>query len=532
MRRGSSVNSMKIAIHRTFHFFIGKKVVSASSQEAKKRSLKINVLHLGTKAKYIMVSVLIVIMIVSIFAFMRNATPIPDNITPVQTIDPTTSPSPTGQSTPAPTKKPTTQPATTYYPQKPFIPGYEPEPTFPPRQPGIIEKAQAMNRDAWKGVANEAWTYFKPGIGIDPNTGLPGSTSGYPYFTDWDLGVYIQAVIDAQKMGLITDPVWTANYRFDRVLTFLETRPLNNYSYPFWFYQAGDGKNYAPQSDLATVTVDAVDAGRLFVALNNLKAYNANFTARVDNIVLNGFRSDGSPGPNYAALIPDIRNENKSKSIYAYYYTSGFAAFWPAELGNIPGQILQNILNSPSITVNTIGNITGNVTLPNSEITCEPLLHAVFELNMSSSDRSKLMNFTRQVYLAHEELHNLTGQWVAFSEGNSGSPDFIYEWVVLPGVGFWKVTKIDRTLYQPSNEPYNPIIYSKVALSFLALYNTTYAYNLTVYLEKCLPLPTIGWSDGADYTIELEKRTIISSVGSNTNGMILSASRYFMQNNS
>lgn len=519
---------MKIrTVNHKFHLLTSKKhTFSRASQEAEHKKSG-HTLHLGTKAKYVIVCIIIVIMIGSIFAVLQNASPsTPPNIVPESSDNPTGGPSPTNQQTPGATKTPYTNPSSTGNPHGPWI-GPEPTPTpIAAHPPGTIAKAQVMNRSVWAQVANEVWAYFQSGTGVDPNTGLPGAVSGYPYFTDWDLGVYIQAVLDAQKLGLISkDGDWGADYRFDKVLNFLETRPLNETTnYPFWFYQAGDSKNYEPQSNLATVKVDAVDTGRLFVALSNLRGYNASASwvnrvnaTRINNIVLHG-RS------NYAALIPDIMNEAGSSSIYSYYVCSGYAAFWP-QVAYVPGKILANILNAPPVTVNT----NGTVTLPNAEISCEPLLHAVFELNISSSERSKLMNFTKQVYLAHEEYHNLTQKWVAFSEGNSEGQTFLYEWVIAPDVGSWKVTTIDKKIIEPYNT--HPIIYSKVALSFLALYNTTYAKDLSVYIENSLPLPTIGWSDGADYTFAVEDRNLVTSVGSNTNGMILSAAAYFIQNN-
>ncbi len=81
-----------------------------------------------------------------------------------------------------------------------------------------------------------------------------GGGTDSPNFTDWDLGVYIQAVIDAQKIGLIgTDGDWNSSALLETVVKFLETRELNETThYPYWFYQAVDGKDYYKNSDLAT----------------------------------------------------------------------------------------------------------------------------------------------------------------------------------------------------------------------------------------------------------------------------------------
>ena len=110
--------------------------------------------------------------------------------------------------------------------------------------PGLIQSAQVINSTVWMKVAANAWAYFQPGVGVDVNTGLPYAGTGFTGFTDWDLGCYIQAVIDAQKLGLIdNNSAWDFSARIDKVLTFLENRPLNaNTNYPYQFYDATTGQ--------------------------------------------------------------------------------------------------------------------------------------------------------------------------------------------------------------------------------------------------------------------------------------------------
>ena len=131
-------------------------------------------------------------------------------------------------------------------------------------------------------MATTAWQYFQPGIGVDSTTGLPAGSYGWNYFTDWDLGVYIQAVIDANKTGLISNNGdWGSHARLDKVVTFLETRELNSTTkVPYWFY-GSDGKGYTTQSG-----VDIIDTGTLFVALNNLKNFDTSFVSRINNFTL------------------------------------------------------------------------------------------------------------------------------------------------------------------------------------------------------------------------------------------------------
>ena len=162
-------------------------------------------------------------------------------------------------------------------------------------------------------------------MGVDATTGLPyaGGTN-FKGFTGWDLGVYIQSVIDAAKLGLISpEGPWGSDARIEKVLAFLETCPINTTTnYPFWFYDATTGTDYSSLSDKATQTVDVVDMGRLFVALNNLRIYNSSLTQQIDNYVLDG-RSD------FAALVPCIEADSTLNNIYGYYFASGYASFWP-----------------------------------------------------------------------------------------------------------------------------------------------------------------------------------------------------------
>ena len=498
--------SIKYTRFHLFTFFKHTFSRASVGKDLKRKIFRKNRLKLNMKANSILAIVLVLVMLVSVFAWLSAGTgkpSEPDIVDPVSN-DPTATATlaPTNQSTATPTLRPTTTPG--WNPIQIIIP---PEATRPP---GIVERAEST---MWRSVANYAWNYFQPGNGVDSNTGLPKASLGFPYFTDWDLGVYIQTVIDANKTGLIGyDGDWGSKARIEKVLAFLENRELNNASYPFWFYQASNGKNFRGASDQATTIVDAVDTGRLFLALNNLKFFNGNLSTRIDNFVYNrvGNRSD------YSVLIPGVKDEsNTAISIYSYYVTSGFACFWPNELLGATNKILNNILAANYTTNGLFG-----VSLPKATISCEPLLCSVFELN----NNPQLMNLTKQVYLAHEARYNATGEYVAFSEGNTQT-GFIYEWVVLPNGDTWKIMNAGESTYSEMA----PIIYTKVALGFLALYNTTFTRSMNIFLEKAFQDSSTGYYAGANFKIDYDNVGLVLSVDSNTNGMIVSAARYAMQ---
>jgi hypothetical protein len=369
----------------------------------------------------------------------------------------------------------------------------------------VVTHANPVNAEMWKAVAKYAWGYFAPDIGVDIRTGLPGSSGSLSAFTDWDLGVYIQAVIDAQSIGLINSAdEWGSSVRLEKVMTFLETRELNaTTGYPFWFY-TNDGTNYYENSDKSTTIVDLADTGRLLIALNNLKTYNTSLAARIDNLVYNtnGNRS------NYAAFLPTLKVEAQtSNSIYSYYCISGFASFWPYELSNAPAAIINNMLTS--------GNVSyGNITLPRAKLTGEPLYCAIFEIK---NNPAELYTIAQQVYNAHELYYNTTGRYRAFSEGPSLTRDWAYEWVVYDNQ-IWAI-RIDN-----KESDMTPIIYTKTAFSFLALYNTTFAKNMVSYLENRLEVPAIGYYSGID-----ESENKLPNTSLHTNGVILAAARYAYQ---
>ena len=55
----------------------------------------------------------------------------------------------------------------------------------------------------------------------------------------------------------------------------------------------------------------------------------------------------------------------------------------------------------------------------------------------------------------------------------------------------------------------------------MALYNSTFARDLTIHILQKLPAPTNGFSDGADNAGQ-----VVPGLGSNTNGLILDAALY------
>ena len=490
--------------------------------ERKESFFKYNRWRFSKKAKGLIVFAIITVLLVSIFAWL--STGIQGDLNIIQPIgnDPTAAPSPINQQTPTSTPTPTPTPTPTQTPPVNSDIGQWIRPpaggsVFDPSVlPGLIESSQNADSDMWKAVAANAWRYFEPDIGVVPTTGLPGANTDFSAFTDWDLGAYIQAIIDAQKIGLIgTDGAWNSSARLEMVVSFLETRDLNSTTnYPFWFYKSNDGKNYAINSDKASGDVDIIDTGRLFVALNNLRLFNSSLETRINDIVLYGQFNKRS---NYAVLVPKIKAEClSSNSIYAYYAYSGFASFWPNELSSAHTTILDNIFSTGNTTTEE------GVWLPKAAITSDPLLGSLFELNNTDP---RIQTLVKQVYLAHEAYFNRAnstgGIYRAFGEGQTPNNGWVWSWIVLPGGRTWvRLNSMQQEITSP------PMIYTKVALSFLAIYNTSFAMNMSVYLEKNLPNSENGFFEGMD-----EAGNLVWAVGCLTNSLILDSALYAMTHN-
>jgi hypothetical protein len=158
----------------------------------KKSFLGENRWRFSRKAKSLIVFAIIVVMLISILSFLpkqSESSPLPKN-TDTPTVSPSTgSPStssPSETATPKISNQPIASPGPYYVSwQDPNMPVT----TSTPKPPGVIKSSQTVNSTMWLAIATNAWEYFQPGVGVDPNTGLPNCGYGSPIITDWDVGV-------------------------------------------------------------------------------------------------------------------------------------------------------------------------------------------------------------------------------------------------------------------------------------------------------------------------------------------------------
>ncbi len=349
-----------------------------------------------------------------------------------------------------------------------------------------------LTSSEWISYAQIAWRYFQPGIGVNPATGLHYANRDWHRFTDWDLGTYIFAIIDAEKLGILpADGEWGADYRLNKILDFLETRPLTSDNLPYLVYDSETG---GLPPEITPQETNIYDTGRLLIALCTLKTHKPQYASRIDNIVLNRC--------NYTKFV---ENFPTGTSPEIYYIAHGFKYF------GFSNDRIEAALNSPRRMVEGEQIETYGVTLPNVKLISEQILHAMFELNPDSYFRE----IAYKTYLAQEKRWETTGNFTAFTEGAYDVyPYYIYEYIVLPPRTWVLLSLGIGEIDIP------PVIFIKAALGYHALYGTEYTESLVQYLMPQV-VSDQGFYEGVD-----ETGRVIPTLTDKTNSMIISAARY------
>jgi hypothetical protein len=358
-------------------------------------------------------------------------------------------------------------------------------------------------RDRWISWAEKAWRYFQPRVGmggVHPTTGLSYAGLGWPYFTEWDLGTYILAILDAEKVGILPrDGEWGSTYRINKIIEFLQRRELSlgNVSY-LWY----DSRTGNPARDLSNETTNVSDLGFFLIALHALKKNRPEYSSIIDEIVYTR--------ENITKLASDPVAWRTTGGIYKWYVAHGFKLFGFDTYQPVKEALntLRDILEGPEL-------ITYNVSLPVSSITSEPLLLAAFTLDPEPGMNRLIL----KAYLAQENRYRATGKFTGFSEGNTALPppstSYVYEWIVTGGGETWRITPENIT----------PIIYIKVGFGFYALFRTQYALSLINHVNSTFTDFSYGYWDGVD-----EDGRVVNTIIDRTNGIVLASARYALEN--
>jgi hypothetical protein len=167
----------------------------------------------------------------------------------------------------------------------------------------------------WQGRAEIAWKYFQPDIGVNRATGLSYASADWPEFTERDLSTYILAIINAERLGLIArDGPWGSDFRAEKILSFLENRPLTSNRLPCAIYSADTGAVADGTGNQTAASLS--DAAFLLLALDDLRSFRPSLSNRISATVARC---------NYAFLAQG--NFFADNDVYSFYLAQGFWAF-------------------------------------------------------------------------------------------------------------------------------------------------------------------------------------------------------------
>jgi len=342
----------------------------------------------------------------------------------------------------------------------------------------------SVEKDFWLETAGTAWRYFKPGVGVSISTGLNYGSLNWHRLTDWDLGIYISALIAARNLGILGEEgEWGFNGRIGKVLKFLSERPISPNGIPYWSYDSDSGGS--PSEELASPS----DFGRLLLALDDLRKVNPEWASQI-NFIISRYNVSALANSKYFA----------GNGVYEYYSARGY---WAFDFDTPALKALENLGNGKFM------NLYG-INLPKAWITSEPLVLAVLEGKADKQYKSIL----DKVFEAQKRRYENEGVLTAFSEGAYFDPYYyIYEWIITGDGKTW-VLWVNNKAVNASEA-----IFTKVAYGFYAIYGDEYSKRL---VDKVKNLVTEeGFLEGVTVNGE-----ILNIVTDKTNSMILEAAAY------
>ena len=361
-------------------------------------------------------------------------------------------------------------------------------------------KGSEQGGNAWRAWAEVAWRYYTPGIGVDPQSLLHRANTQWHWFTDWDLGSYIQSLIDADKLDIIkTEPSF--GKRVEAILGFLERRDLSRNGFPYWSYST-----YTGEPDKEAGETNPADIGHLLLALSTLRAYRPELASRINKIV---------DRHNMSRVLERMGLEG---GFYGYYAAQGFKAFGFDGNKAVNRSLGEMTRLSKGPHVSIYGE-----QIPRAWITSEPILHTLLEL--PNLDDDLFQEYALRIYKVQELRFKATGNYTAFTEGCYFTyGNYIFEWIIRGDNGAtWTIVSFDQGKAQTLNIP--AVIYTKAAFAYHALFTSEYTHKLVDWLlsRKEITTPS-GFTEGVS-----EANELVSYTTDKTNAMILSAARHAIE---
>ena len=354
-----------------------------------------------------------------------------------------------------------------------------------------VEYLSRTDTESWLNIARIAWGYFTPGVGVSLKTGLNYASLGWKMTTDWDLGMHIIAILRAEEIGLIKpEGPWGSEDRLNKILDFLLTRRNTPEGVPYLWYLSDTGE---PFSNAST---NPSDSSRLLIALKLLLNHKPHFR---DKILAYLAKTNYS----YIAENEKLWGHN----FYSYLDAYGFM-LWGFDNSKPVMERLKDLERLESYPMVSIYGVE----LPRIATTSEPLILGYFDLESQAFKK-----YLDLVYDVQKRRYLAAGIITAWSEGGiTKEPYYIYQWIVTP-TAEW-VTSVPET----------PVAFTKVALSFAAIYDDGYAKKL--FKEFSKNYVNEGFIEGIS---ESGEPTFIMGavpyVTDKTNSMIISAAYYALK---
>ncbi|HEX2526662.1 MAG TPA: DUF3131 domain-containing protein [Geminicoccus sp.] len=349
-----------------------------------------------------------------------------------------------------------------------------------------------------------AWRYFEQNT--NPDTGLPGSVDSFPGITAWEMGSYFNALVSAERIGLIDRAVF--NDRVTKALGSIARLPLYQGALPNKSYDIRTlvMTDYGGNPTDTGIGWSALDIARLLISFK---------------IVEQGY-------PEHQVAIAQIRNGWKLGQLVSNGVLMGqpIELPQPVQEGRLGyeeygarGVVMAGLDAQRALEVqDTLRFVeAAGVQVPIDArdqqrfgtyvcTTSEPYIMEGLELGFD--DRSRA--FAWAVLRAQEARAKAFGIPTALSEGHvPGDPYFVYGCVVGNEVP-WAVLSPDSKRFDQLR-----FLDTKSVFAWSALFPGVYTDSL---LQEVFPLndPTKGWFTGRFETGETN-----GSITANTNAMIL-----------
>ena len=361
-------------------------------------------------------------------------------------------------------------------------------------------------------------------LGIQ-RSGLQYDAYGWRYFTEWGLGSYVFSIVAAQELDLMTSSQYDLEYRATKVLDFLSAQPLSS-GIPFLVYSSDNGQPVGKD------VTNAADYGRLLIALYLLKQCllqngYANLSSRVEYVV--SIYAKAALG-----LSSQLQND-----FYSFYVAQGFK-LWGVNISGVE-QGFQTLQEGSFVNPSEMYGVQG---IPSTvRVNPEILVSGMLELSdvpavTLSPAWSVFMQFADRVYKTQEARYVSTGRLTAWAEGGiETDPGFIYEWIVDPKGRSWTILDPQSQLMwsqkNGANQTYGkpivnklPVVFTKIAFGFHALFGTTYTRTLVDALYSQTS-DSLGFKEGL-----WESGGVDGNRQVQTSDLILSGAAYMIRSSS